>query len=92
MLVVLGDHQPSTRISGEGASRDVPVSVIAADPAVIDRIARWGWQEGLRPSADAPVWPMDAFRDKFLTAYGTGSAAPSDAGPDAPPPGQAAAP
>jgi hypothetical protein len=27
-------------------------------------------QEGLLPGADAPVWPMDAFRDRFLTAFG----------------------
>jgi len=23
------------------------------------------------PRPDAPVWPMDAFRDRFLTAYGS---------------------
>jgi phosphatidylglycerophosphate synthase len=70
VLVVLGDHQPASIVSGEGVSHDVPVSIIAADPAVMDRAADWGWQEGLRPDAGAPVWPMDAFRDRFLTAYG----------------------
>ena len=70
VLVVLGDHQPASIVSGEGVSHDVPVSIIAADPAVMDRAADWGWQEGLRPGAGAPVWPMDAFRDRFLTAYG----------------------
>jgi len=69
VLVVLGDHQPATIVSGEGASRDVPISIIAADPAVMDRISGWGWQEGLRPAPDAPVWPMDGFRDRFLTAF-----------------------
>jgi len=33
-------------------------------------ISPWGWQDGMRPSPDAPVWPMDAFRDRFLNAYG----------------------
>ena len=70
VLVVLGDHQPASIVSGEGVSHDVPVSIIAADPAVMDRAADWGWQEGLRPEAGAPVWPKDAFRDRFLTAYG----------------------
>ncbi|WP_238173364.1 CDP-alcohol phosphatidyltransferase family protein [Kribbella speibonae] len=69
VLVVLGDHQPASIVSGNGASRDVPVSIIAADPAVTDRVADWGWSDGLRPDADAPVWPMDTFRDRFLTAY-----------------------
>ena len=72
VLVVLGDHQPAAVISGEGASHDVPVSVVAKDAAVLDRIGGWGWPAGLRPGATAPVWPMDAFRDRFFTAFGPG--------------------
>jgi len=70
VLVVLGDHQPSTIVSGEDAGHDVPISVIARDPAVLDRISDWGWGAGLRPHPDAPVWRMDAFRDRFLAAFG----------------------
>lgn len=70
VLVVLGDHQPATIVSGSGGSWDVPVSVIARDPVVVARIADWGWTDGLRPDAEAPVWPMAAFRDRFLAAYG----------------------
>ena len=70
VLIVVGDHQPATVVSGEDASHDVPITVIAHDPAVLDRISSWGWQRGLRPDPDAPVWPMDDFRDRFLTAYG----------------------
>jgi phosphatidylglycerophosphate synthase len=72
VVVALGDHQPATVVSGAGASHDVPVTVIARDPAVLDRIAGWGWDPGLRPTTDAPVWPMDAFRDRFVSAFGTG--------------------
>lgn len=70
VLVVLGDHQPATIVSGQGASHDVPITIISHDPAVMDRVSPWGWQDGMRPSPDAPVWPMDAFRDRFLNAYG----------------------
>lgn len=70
VLVVLGDHQPATIVSGQGASHDVPITIISHDPAVMDRISPWGWQDGMRPSPDAPVWPMDAFLDRFLNAYG----------------------
>jgi hypothetical protein len=70
VLVLLGDHQPATIITGQNPSHDVPVTIITHDPAVMDRIASWGWQDGMRPSPQAPVWPMDAFRDRFLTAYG----------------------
>ena len=58
------------RLRATTPSHDVPITVIARDPAVLTRIAGWGWQRGLRPGPDAPVWPMDAFRDRFLAAYG----------------------
>jgi hypothetical protein len=71
VLVVLGDHQPATVVTGQGASHDVPISVIAHDPKVMDRIAGWSWQDGMLPSPRAPVWPMAAFRDRFLSAFGS---------------------
>ena len=74
VFVFLGDHQPASVITGENASHDVPITIVARDPAVLDRIADWGWDEGLAPGARAPVWPMEAFRDRFLSAFG---AAPS---------------
>jgi hypothetical protein len=70
VLVVLGDHQPATIVTGHGASHDVPISIISHDPTVLSRISPWGWQDGMRPSRNAPIWPMDAFRDRFLNAYG----------------------
>jgi hypothetical protein len=74
VLVVLGDHQPATTVTGWGASHDVPISVIAHDPKVMDQIAGWGWQDGMLPSPQARVWPMAAFRDRFLTAFGSSPA------------------
>ena len=50
VLVVLGDHQPATLVTGQGAGHDVPISVIAHDPKVMDQIAGWGWQDGMLPS------------------------------------------
>lgn len=70
VLVFLGDHQPAPIVTGTGASRDVPVTIVARDRAVLDRISGWGWQDGLKPGPQAPIWPMDAFRDRFLTAFG----------------------
>jgi hypothetical protein len=70
VLVLLGDHQPATIVSGARPDHDVPITIIAHDSKVMDRISSWGWQDGMLPSPHAPVWPMDAFRDRFLTAYG----------------------
>ena len=69
-LVVVGDEQPLAIVSGQNAGHDVPISIIAHDPAVFKRISGWDWQSGLLARPDAPVWRMSAFRDRFLTAYG----------------------
>lgn len=73
VLLILGDHQPAPLVTGELANHDVPVHLIARDPAVIDAIAGWQWSAGLVPAADAPVWRMDALRDRILETF---SAAP----------------
>ncbi|MDL9978406.1 CDP-alcohol phosphatidyltransferase [Microbacterium candidum] len=70
VVVALGDHQPSTIVSGSAANHDVPVSIIARDPAVLKPISGWHWQAGLEPGAAAPTWRMDVFRDRFLAAFG----------------------
>ncbi|MEU1618901.1 sulfatase [Streptomyces sp. NPDC005722] len=69
VLVFLGDHQPVSTVVGVNASRDVPVAIVAHDPKVLDRVSDWGWSDGLQPEHDAPVWRMDAFRDRFLSAF-----------------------
>jgi hypothetical protein len=69
VLILLGDHQPPV-ITSRGASHDVPIAVVTRDRAVLDRIQQWRWEEGLKPGPQAPVRRMDAFRDRFLTAFG----------------------
>ncbi|WP_395655957.1 CDP-alcohol phosphatidyltransferase family protein [Nocardioides sp.] len=69
VLLVLGDHQPHSYVTGADPGHDVPVSVIATDPTVVQRFAGRQWEPGLRPSPDAPVWPMSAIRDRFLSAF-----------------------
>ncbi len=69
VLVVLGDHEPWSWVSGEDAGRDVPITVIAQDRDVVRRIAGWDWPAGLLPPADAPVWPMSDLRDRLFTAF-----------------------
>ncbi len=69
VLVVLGDHQPLPAVTGPDAGFDVPVSIVTRSPEVLDAVASWGWSDGLRPAADAPVWPMAALRDRFLATF-----------------------
>ena len=79
VMVVLGDHQPATTVSGPGANHQVPIALVAHDPAVLARTASWQWQDGLLPSPSAPVWPMDSFRNRFLDAFTAAAPAPATA-------------
>ncbi|MFC7495937.1 MULTISPECIES: CDP-alcohol phosphatidyltransferase family protein [unclassified Nocardioides] len=69
VLLVLGDHQPHSYVTGPDPGHDVPATVIARDPRVLHRIDGWGWRPGLRPSDDGPVWPMDDLRDRLFAAF-----------------------
>jgi phosphatidylglycerophosphate synthase len=71
VLVLVGDHQPASVVTGPDASHDVPITIIASDPAVLAQTAPWGWDDGMLPGPDAPLWRMDAFRDRFLAAFGS---------------------
>ncbi|AVT31805.1 sulfatase [Plantactinospora sp. BC1] len=71
VFVFLGDHQPTPLVTGENASHDVPITIVAKDPATLERIAGWNWQEGLKPGPETPVWRMSDFRDRFLAAFGS---------------------
>ncbi|MES1931763.1 hypothetical protein T35B1_04103 [Salinisphaera shabanensis T35B1] len=86
VLVILGDHQPAPIITGDNASRDVPIHIVAADPAVVAAIDDWDWAKGMTPHAATPVWRMDDFYAHFLSAFAgdaertpprVGSAAPA---------------
>ncbi|MBF9036217.1 sulfatase [Rhodobacterales bacterium HKCCE2091] len=66
LIVVLGDHQAAATISQDGGM-DVPVHLIGP-PEVLAFFDGWNWSEGLTPAGELPVWPMSAFRDRFLAA------------------------
>ncbi|OUC99722.1 sulfatase [Streptomyces swartbergensis] len=70
VLVFLGDHQPVPTVTAGDTGKDVPITIVARDKKVLDRVADWGWTDGLKPAPDAPRWGMDKFRDRFMTAYG----------------------
>ena len=53
LMIVVGDHQPAPLITGEGAGRDVPIHVIAGDPALLEPFRAWGLAAGMRPARRA---------------------------------------
>jgi hypothetical protein len=68
LMIVVGDHQPAPLITGEDAGRDVPIHVIAGDPALLEPFRAWGLAAGMRPTG-APIGRMDTVRDWFLAAF-----------------------
>jgi hypothetical protein len=86
VLILLGDEQPASIISGNRANHQVPISIVARDPSVFRRIASWHWQDGLVPGHFAPLEPMDAFRNQFLGAFSTAPARPAHGSGAAEPP------
>lgn len=69
VVIELGDHQPREPVTGEQAGHQVPISIISHDPKVLKAIEGWGWNPGLKPRKEAPVWAMSSFRNKFFEAF-----------------------
>jgi hypothetical protein len=69
VMVIIGDHQPPALVSGEGASWDVPVHVVASRPAVLDRLRARGFSDGLEPRRPA-LARMDTLMPILLDAFG----------------------
>ena len=77
VLLIIGDHQPAPLVTGDLLNHDVPVHLIARDPAVMAAIADWGWTDGLVPAAEAPVWRMDELRSRFINAFSSAVSTPA---------------
>ena len=69
LLIVLGDHQPAPLITGEGASRAVPIHVISGDSTLVSPFLEWGFTHGAIPASGEGALRMDAFRDWFVRAF-----------------------
>ena len=74
VLIVLGDHQPAAAVSGEGATWDVPVHVIAPDGSRPDRsivlatLRQHGFGAGLTPHRP-PLGKMHTLLPLLLDAF-----------------------
>jgi hypothetical protein len=64
-MVIVGDHQPTAAVSGDGARWDVPVHVVSADAALLARLEARGFVRGLEPSR-APLGGLHALTATLL--------------------------
>ncbi|WP_456268412.1 hypothetical protein M1D97_14475 [Kushneria sp. AK178] len=70
VVIAMGDHQPASIITGEGASLDVPVHVMSRDTSVLQQFGEWGWRSGMLPDQDSARWGMDALRQRLIEGFG----------------------
>ena len=69
VTIVIGDHQPIGSVSGPDQPWDVPVHVIASNPALLERFASAGFVAGLVPPA-TPLGPTHALTPILIDAFG----------------------
>jgi hypothetical protein len=69
VYVLLGDHQPTGNVSGDGASWDVPVHIISRDPRLLERFIAQGFAAGLEPPR-TPLGGMHELTAMLLQAFG----------------------
>jgi len=70
VVILLGDHQPPALIGAASPSRDVPIHVIARDPALLGAIAGEGFTEGAVPTGSAGT--MGDLLGRFVTGLSDG--------------------
>lgn len=72
VMILVGDHQPPALVSGEGASWNVPIHVIAprtARKSVLDRLRGHGFRSGLEPTRPS-IGRMHTLLPVLLDAFG----------------------
>ena len=84
--ILVGDHQPTANITGEGAPWDVPVHIISRDPALLERFRAQGFSDGLWPDRKV-LGGLHHLTSMLLGGFGPGPASPVS-GQSAPGPGR----
>ncbi|MCM2973432.1 sulfatase-like hydrolase/transferase [Larsenimonas suaedae] len=67
IVVAVGDHQPASIITGNEATRQVPMHIMAPTGNSMLLLAkRWGWTQGMIPEARLLPMTMAAVRDRLV--------------------------
>jgi hypothetical protein len=75
VYVLVGDHQPTANITGEGVPWDVPVHIISRDRALLERFKAQGFSDGLWPDRRV-LGELHHLTSLLLTGFGPGPALP----------------
>ncbi|MCU0956552.1 MAG: sulfatase-like hydrolase/transferase [Hydrogenophaga sp.] len=75
IYVLVGDHQPTANIIGEGAPWDVPVHIISHDPALLETFKAQGFSDGLWPDRQV-IGELHLLTSLLITGFGAGATQP----------------
>ena len=71
LFIILGDHAPLPIVNGNGGTFDVPIHMVSADRALLDRLGMDHWTDGMRPAPDKQSLPMEAMRSMLAERFGS---------------------
>lgn len=69
VYIILGDHQPASIITGQDASRAVPVHIVSDDAGLVRRFEKDGFVSGMMPTHAAHERPMSELRTILIDAF-----------------------
>jgi hypothetical protein len=72
VMILVGDHQPPAAVTGENASWDVPMHVIASRRQLLDRLLQHGFRKGLAPTPQR-LMKINAMLPVLLDGFGDAS-------------------
>ena len=77
LVIILGDHQPYSGITGKGKLGSVPIHVLCQDPAILDPFRDRGYTPGWIPRQAPPHRGLDTvypgLLEDFTSASGAGA-------------------
>jgi hypothetical protein len=75
LVIVVGDHQPYSGITGKNKSRSVPLHVITRRTDFLTPFLEKGYGEGLIPRQELPHAGLETFLPTLLESFGSAGAA-----------------
>jgi len=76
LIVILGDHQPYSGITGRGKPWSVPIHVASREPELLEPFRRRGYTRGWIPRQPLPHPGMESFLPGLVEDFSSGSGRP----------------
>ena len=72
VLILIGDHQPASSVTGPNATWDVPVHIVSSNEILLDRLRAAGFTEGVNPRRQS-LGTINALNQILLNAFNSAS-------------------